>query len=53
MSYPIITLGENQFYVARGSKANHFMADGEFESRNENVEIVKKKIDEMIREVCK
>ncbi len=53
LNYPIVTIGNNQFYVARGSKANHFLTDGEFQSRNENVEIVKKKIEEMLREVCK
>ncbi len=52
LNYPIVMIGDNQFYVARGSKANHFMADGEFESRSENVGIVRKKIEEMLREVC-
>lgn len=53
LNYPIITIGNNQFYVARGSKANHFMSDGEFQSRNENMDIVKKKIQEMLKEACK
>jgi hypothetical protein len=29
------------------------MADASFKSRNENAEIVKKKLDEMLKEVCK
>lgn len=53
LSYPIITIKEKQFYVAVGSKANHFIADAGFQSRNENAEIVKKKLDEMLMEVCK
>ena len=36
-----------------GAKANHFLGDAEFKSRNENVEITKKKIEEMLMEVCK
>lgn len=53
LSYPIVTINKQQFYVAVGSKANHFIGDAEFESRNENAEIVKKKLDEMLMEVCK
>lgn len=53
LNYPIITIGNNQFYVAKGSKANHFLGDAEFKSRNENVEITKKKLEIMLREVCK
>lgn len=53
MSYPIITIKGEQFYVAVGSKANHFLGDAEFESRNENIEIAEKKLDEMLMEVCK
>jgi len=41
------------FYIAHGSKANHFIADAGFKSRNENADIVKKKLDEMLKEVCK
>lgn len=36
-----------------GAKANHFLGDSAFKSRNENVEIAKKKLDEMLKEVCK
>ena len=53
LNYPIITINNRQFYVAVGAKANHFLSDAEFESRNENIEIVKKKIEEMLKEVCK
>ena len=53
LNYPIVTINNNQFYVAVGSKANHFIEDAEFESRNENIEIAKNKIDAMLKEVCK
>lgn len=53
LSYPIVTINNNQFYVAVGSKANHFISDAEFESRTENAEIARKKIDTMLKEVCK
>lgn len=53
LSYPIVTIKNEQFYVATGSKANHFLSDAEFESRNENQEIVAKKLEEMLKEVCK
>lgn len=53
LPYPIVNIQGMDFYIAHGTKANHFMGDAEFESRNENTEIVKKKIDEMLKEVCK
>lgn len=53
LNYPIVMIGNKQFYVAHGTKANHFMADSEFKTRNENAEIVKKKIEAMLKEVCK
>lgn len=53
LHYPIIEIQGVQFYVAHGVKANHFMTDAEFKSRNENKEIVQKKISEMIKEVCR
>ena len=53
LNYPIVTINNQQFYVAIGSKGNHFLEDAEFKSRNENVEIIKKKLDEMLKEICK
>ena len=53
LNYPIVTINKQQFYVAVGAKANHFLGDAEFKSRNENVEITKKKLEEMLKEVCK
>lgn len=53
LSYPIVNIQGMDFYIAHGSKANHFMADASFKSRNENADIVKKKLDEMLKEVCK
>lgn len=53
LSYPVVNIQGMDFYIAHGMKANHFMGDAEFESRNENAEIVKKKLDDMLMEVCK
>ena len=53
LGYPIVNIQGVDFYIAHGMKANHFMGDAEFESRNENMEMVKKKLDEMLRECCK
>lgn len=53
LNYPIITINETQFYVAHGVKANHFMSDSEFKTREDNKEIVVKKINEMLKEVTK
>lgn len=53
LNYPIVTINNQQFYVAVGSKANHFMGDAEFKSRNENIEITKQKLEEMLKQCCK
>lgn len=53
LSYPIITMNNTNFYVAHGSKANHFLQDAEFETRNDNVETISKHIKNMLMEVCK
>lgn len=53
LHYPIITIQDNQFYLARGVQANHFMTDSEFKTRKENVKIVGKNITEMLKEVCR
>ncbi len=53
LNYPIITINGKQFYVAVGSKANHFINDAEFESRNENSEIARKRLNEMLKECTK
>lgn len=53
LPYPVVNIQGMDFYIAHGTKANHFIADAEFKSRNENAEIVKKKLDEMLKEVCK
>lgn len=53
LSYPIVTINKQQFYVAVGSKANHFISDAEFESRNENSEIARKRLNEMLKECTK
>ena len=54
LPYPVVNIQGIDFYIAHGSKANHFMTDASFKSRNENAEIVKKKkLDEMLKECCK
>jgi len=53
LHYPIIEIQGSQFYIAHGVQANHFMTDAEFNTRNENKEIVKKKIKQFFEEVCK
>lgn len=53
LSYPVITINNTQFYVAHGSKANHFLGDAEFKTRENNIEIVSRHIKDMLKEVCK
>lgn len=53
LPYPVAEIQGQKFYIAHGMKANHFISDAEFESRNENVDIVKRKLDDMLKEVCK
>lgn len=53
LPYPIIEIQGSQFYVARGVHSNHFMTDAEFKTREQNKEILKKQINEMLKEVCK
>lgn len=53
LPYPTIKIDGYDFYIAHGTKANHFLGDAEFETRNENKETVKKKIKEMLKECCK
>lgn len=53
LPYPIITINDMQFYIAHGVKANHFMTDAEFQSREENIEIADNKVKELLKEACK
>lgn len=53
LPYPVVNIQGMDFYIAHGTKANHFMADASFKSRNENAEIVEKRINAMLMEVCK
>lgn len=53
LPYPTVKINGYDFYIAHGTKANHFLGDAEFETRNENKETVKKKIKEMLKECCK
>lgn len=53
LNYKIVTIKGSQFYLAHGAKANHFLEDAEFKTRKENLEIVNKKIQKMLKEVCK
>lgn len=53
LSYPIKVINGQQFYIAHGSKSNRFLEKAEFETRNENSNIVAKKLKQMLMEVCK
>lgn len=53
LGYPIITLQGAEFYVAHGVAPNHFLEDAEFQSREENKDIIKRKLNEMIKEACR
>lgn len=53
LGYPVVNIQGVDFYIAHGMKANHFMGDASFQSREDNADIVKKKLDAMLKEVCK
>lgn len=53
LGYPIIEINGMQFYVAKGVRACHFLSDAEFYTRDENKEIVVKKLNQMFKEICK
>ena len=52
LNYPIITINNSQFYLAHGTKPNHFLSDAGFKIRDQNAETIKKAIDEMLKGVC-
>lgn len=53
LNYPIKVINGQEFYVARGSKPNHFLENAEFKTREKNIKIIDTKIKEFIKEVCK
>lgn len=53
LNYIIININGTDFYLAHGMKPNHFLQDAEFNTREENKEIVKKKLREMLESICK
>lgn len=53
LNYPIVTINDVQFYISHGVRANHFLTDAEFETREDNKEILIKTINDMLKEVCK
>lgn len=53
LSYPIKIINGKEFYIATGSKPNHFLGDAEFKTRQENKEIVAKKLKQFFEEVAK
>lgn len=53
LPYPIVTINENQFYIAHGVTPNHFMTDAEFQTRDNNTDVIQSKIYNMLKEVCK
>lgn len=52
LHYPIVEIKGVPFYIAHGAKPNHFLSDGEFESRDENIEMIRKKLEDMLKQVC-
>ena len=53
LPYPIITIQDMQFYIAHGVKANHFMTDAEFQSREENITIADERVKRLLEEACR
>jgi hypothetical protein len=53
LPYPVITIEDMQFYVAKGVKANHFLTDAEFQTREDNIQIIHKGLHEILKEACK
>lgn len=53
LNYLIININGVDFYLAHGVKPNHFLQDAEFETREQNKEIVAKKLEEMCKKICK
>lgn len=53
LKFPIVNIQGQDFYISHGNKANHFLTDGEFQSREENKEIFANKLKEMIKECTK
>lgn len=53
LNYVQIEINGTLYYLAHGVKANHFMTDAEFKTREKNKEIVETQIKEMLKEVCK
>lgn len=53
LPYPIITIQDMQFYIAHGVKANHFMTDAEFQSREENIAIAVERVKKILKEACR
>ena len=52
LGFPIVEIQGMQFYIAHGQAPNHFLSDAEFKTRQENVETIKKAIEEMLKGVC-
>lgn len=53
LPYPVVNIQGMDFYIARGVRANHFLTDSEFYTREKNKEIVVKKLNQMFRDICK
>lgn len=53
LNYRIININGTDFYLAHGVKSNHFLQDAEFQTREENKGIIKNKLEEMLRKICK
>lgn len=53
LKFPVITINNTDFYIAHGQKPNRFLQDAEFQTREQNKEIIANKLREMAKSICK
>lgn len=53
LHYKIININGQEFYLAHGVPAKPFMTPAGLQTREQNVEIIKKKLSSFIKEACK
>ena len=53
LRYPVININGVDFYLAHGVKSNHFLTNAEFETREENKQLIVDKLNTMFEEVCR
>ena len=53
LHYPIITIQGQQFYLAHSVPAKPFMRPAGFETKEQNIDIIKNKLNEILEQACK